>query len=336
MGRALLFLALIAIATSAQEMGMGDVDFKRDVLPILQDRCFECHSDQKKKPKGKLRVDSKSWIMLGGKSGPVVVPGKPDRSPLYTRCALPEDHDDVMPPSGEVISKEQLGTLKSWIAAGAPFGDWTGRGGEAKPEVKRTVVDRSKQRDRLRVYRRLEEGAAAVPGAARKAAEEASARIAPVLPGGKLLRVEFARDPQAIGDKQIAALGGLRKHIAILSLGGTGVTDKAMLGIVKIPNLVRLDLQNTGVTDAGLEALGKAKPAHLRRINLYGTEVSDAGLDTLSTLPALAEVYVWETKVTEGGVRRLQQVRRGCKVVWKRELPHAEPPRQNDGNRRRR
>ena len=108
MTRALLFIFVLATAASAQEMGMGEPDFARDVLPILQNRCFECHSDQKKKPKGKLRVDSKSWLLLGGKSGPALVPGKPDRSPLYTRCALPEDHDDVMPPSGEVIMKAEL------------------------------------------------------------------------------------------------------------------------------------------------------------------------------------------------------------------------------------
>lgn len=335
MRRVLLFLGLLGIATSAQEMGMGEVDFAKDVLPILQDRCFECHSDAKKKPKGKLRLDSKSWILLGGKSGPVLVPGKPDRSPLYTRCALPEDHDDVMPPSGEVLEKETLATLKQWIAAGAPFGDWTGEGGEAKPEIKRTAVDPDKQRERLRLFRELEKNANAAPGAALKAATEAGARVAAVTPGGKLLRVEFPRDPQAIGDKQLAALAGLRKQIAILSLAGTRVTDRAIKEIVKIPNLVRLDLQRTGITDAGLKALGEAKPPHLRRINLYGTRITDAGLDTLAILPALAEVYVWDTKVTSGGVQRLQQMRRGCKVSWKRELPAAEAPRQNNRNRRR-
>ena len=150
---ALVFLALVPVAIFAQDsgedMGMGGgmdtgmdggmdgakVEFAKHVLPVLQDRCFECHSDAKKKPKGRLRLDSKSWIELGGKNGPVLVAGKPERSPIYRRCALPEDHDDVMPPDGESIEKKELVLIKQWIAAGASFGAWTGEGGEAKPTV---------------------------------------------------------------------------------------------------------------------------------------------------------------------------------------------------------
>ena len=336
MRRVLFLLALMPAVLCAQNMDAGKVSFEKQILPILQDRCFECHSDAKKKPKGKLRVDSKSWILLGGKNGPVIVAGQPDRSPLFARASLPEDDDDVMPPDGEMLGKEQLALIRQWISDGAPFGDWTGEGGEAKPTVKMTTLDPGKDRARLRVYRDHDETAAPAPGAAIKAATEMGARVTPVLPNGRLLRVEFVRDPGAIGDKQIAALAALRKHIAILSLGGTTVTDRSMATIVNMPNLVRLDLQSSGITDAGLATLAKTKPPHLRRINLFGTAISDAGLDTLATLPALAEVYAWDTKVTGGGVARLQQIRRGCKVAWKRDLPEAEAPRKNDGNRRRR
>jgi len=339
MRRALLFLVLLAIAVSGQEMDGDRADFRTGILPILQDRCFECHSDRKKKPKGGLRLDSKSWILLGGKSGPVVVAGKPDRSPMYLRCSLPEDDDDIMPPSGEVLGKEQLAAIKSWIEAGAPFGDWTGEGGEAQPVAKTTPVDPSHERDRLRLYRELDEQADAAPGAAVKKAEEAGARVTPVLPGGKLLRVEFVTDAQRITDKEIASLAGLRKQIAILSLAGTGAGDGALAEAAKMPGLVRLDLQRTAVTDEGLKALAKGKPPHLRRLNLYGTAVTDAGLDVLATLPGLDEVYVWDAKVTAAGVQRLEQMRRGCRVHWRRELPAPAAPRADDdavgGGRRR-
>jgi len=341
MRRALLFLAAIAVAVSGQDMGMGDsadrADFEKDVLPILQDRCFECHSDRKKKPKGGLRVDSKAFLLLGGKKGPVIIAGKPDRSPLYARCSLPEDHDDVMPPSGETLTKEQLATIRAWIAAGASFGSWTGKDGEAEHAVKRTDVDPDHQRDRLAIYRELEADAPDVAGAALKAAAEAGARVTPVVPGGKLLRVEWVDGAQAAGDGSLKALSGLRRNVAILSLGFTTVSDKALDEIAKMPNLVRLDLQRTKVTDAGLKKLAQAKPPRLRRLNLYGTNVTDAGLDTLATLPELAEVFVFGTKVTEGGVERLRSLRRGCTVHWKRELPEAEEPRADgEGGRRRR
>ncbi|MEM8882481.1 MAG: c-type cytochrome domain-containing protein [Planctomycetota bacterium] len=325
------------------EMGMGDdrspkgtVDFKTDILPILQDRCFECHSDAKRKPKGRLRVDSKSFLLAGGVSGPSIVPGRPDRSPLYTRCVLPEDHDDVMPPSGDVLPKAQVTLLRTWIKEGAHFGGWTGKGGEAKHAIKTTKVDASKTRGRLRIYQVLDAKASKAPGGALKQAQEAGARIAPVLPNGKLLRVEFVDNPGSIDDKTVAALAPLRKHIAILSLGRTSITDAVMAEVVKMPNLVRLDLPRTEITDKGLRALGQGKQPQLRRINLYGTDVSDAGLDTLVTLPALAEVFAWDTNVTSAGVKRLTTMRRAVRVHFERRMPEPKPAGNNQNNRRRR
>jgi len=333
MTRALMLAAVFCIAVSGQEMGMGAgrADFVNDVLPILQDRCFECHSDAKRKPKGGLRVDSKSWILLGGKGGPAVVPGKPDRSPLYTRVALPEDHDDVMPPSGEALAKEDIGKIRAWIAAGAPFGSWTGKGGEAKPAVKRTESEA--ERARLRAYRELEQDFPDPPGAALRKAAESGARVTPVIPGGKLLRVEYVQDPVEVNDGALAALSGLRRHVAILSLGRTAVTDGAIGEVAKMDNLVRLDLQRTKITDEGLVALARAKPPRLRRLNLYGTAVTDKGLDALATIPEFAEVFVWDSKVTAAGAERLAKLRRGCRVHWKRELPAPAARPANDRRR---
>ena len=118
---AFLVLALVfASALPAQEMGMsGGVDFEKQILPLLETKCFECHSDLIKRPKGKLRLDSPEAIRAGGKGGPALRAGKPELSSLYTRAALPDDHDDVMPPSGEVWSKEELNLVRQWIADGA-------------------------------------------------------------------------------------------------------------------------------------------------------------------------------------------------------------------------
>ena len=55
-------------------------------------------------------------------NGAVLVPGKPDESPLLQRCLLPLDHDDHMPPDGKPQpTAEELAALRAWIAAGAPF-----------------------------------------------------------------------------------------------------------------------------------------------------------------------------------------------------------------------
>ena len=95
------------------------VDFKRQVRPILEAYCLKCHGAEK--PKGDLRLVTRADAIKGGEDGPSLVPGDPAKSPLYTTTTLPEDHDDVMPPKGEKLSKAQQETLKTWIEQGAPW-----------------------------------------------------------------------------------------------------------------------------------------------------------------------------------------------------------------------
>ena len=83
-----------------------------------------------KKPKAGLRVDVAELLMKGaeedeGEWEKVIVPGSPDKSSFYKLTTLDEDHDDVMPPKGELLTKKEQETLKTWIADGAKFGGWT-------------------------------------------------------------------------------------------------------------------------------------------------------------------------------------------------------------------
>lgn len=112
------------------------IDFGKHVYPILKDSCLRCHAvpyedtrGRTKKPKGGLRLDTVEWIMKGyvndeGETQKVVTPGDAEASELYTLTVLPEDHDDVMPSSGDLLTKEQADILKLWINQGATFGDF--------------------------------------------------------------------------------------------------------------------------------------------------------------------------------------------------------------------
>lgn len=106
-------------------------DFEVKVLPILKKSCVECHQPHEKRGKMRsakagLRLDSAFGISEGGDGGPAVVPGKPEQSLLYTLSALDHDHDDIMPPKGDPLTKEQLEIIKKWILGGADFGKWRG------------------------------------------------------------------------------------------------------------------------------------------------------------------------------------------------------------------
>ncbi len=111
------FIAARIASVSAQAKHKGSIDFFKDVQPILEARCTECHRGAKSK--GGLHLDSLAAAMKGGESdGAAITPGKPDHSAIIARITS-EDEDEIMPPKGDPLTKEEVATLKQWIAEGA-------------------------------------------------------------------------------------------------------------------------------------------------------------------------------------------------------------------------
>jgi hypothetical protein len=110
-----LFAILSVAGTTAASAA---VDFARDVFPIFQRSCFECHDA--KKAKGDLRLDVREEAL--GADG-VIVKGDAAKSDLYARITLPRDHEDVMPSRGEPLTKAETEKIKAWIEAGAVWPD---------------------------------------------------------------------------------------------------------------------------------------------------------------------------------------------------------------------
>ena len=94
----------------------SQVDFARDVQPLLEKHCYECHGT--KKARGRLRLHSPGLITKGGENGPVVIPRDTEQSPLMRRV-LGLDGDDRMPLDEDPLSDAELATLRGWIASGA-------------------------------------------------------------------------------------------------------------------------------------------------------------------------------------------------------------------------
>ncbi|NBR84170.1 MAG: DUF1553 domain-containing protein [Verrucomicrobia bacterium] len=100
-------LAAAASPTSAP------LTFERDIRPILKANCFHCHGEDGK-TKGGLDARLKHLLATGGEHGPAIVPGKPDKSRLFTLV-----RDGEMPKSERKLSKEQIELIRLWIAGGA-------------------------------------------------------------------------------------------------------------------------------------------------------------------------------------------------------------------------
>ena len=103
------------------------VDFLRDVDPIFREKCHSCHGPQQQS--GGLRLDSRAAALAGGYSGPVIKPGDSAHSKLIHLVAGVQK-GLVMPMSGEPLTTEQVGLLRTWIDQGA---EWAERRESARP-----------------------------------------------------------------------------------------------------------------------------------------------------------------------------------------------------------
>lgn len=97
------------------------VEFNRDIRPILADNCFPCHGPDAGSREADLRLDLEDELYRD-RDAPVVVPGKPDRSELIRRV-LTDDPSERMPPpdSNRQLTDKQRRLLSQWISQGAPW-----------------------------------------------------------------------------------------------------------------------------------------------------------------------------------------------------------------------
>ncbi len=107
-----------AVAEAAKSTESESKHFHTEVLPILRDNCFRCHSD---KAQGGLRLDSREAIVGSGDSEtPAVVPGEPMESEVLRRIRS-SDEDERMPPGGAGLSSQQINVVEAWIKSGAAW-----------------------------------------------------------------------------------------------------------------------------------------------------------------------------------------------------------------------
>src|SRR6267378_3814542 len=114
---------LFSVLLPAPLARAADVDFTRDVRPILSRHCFKCHGPDDKARKAKLRLDVREVAVGEAKSGThAIVPGRPEESELVRRIFAAEETDVMPPPSTKnPLTDAQKQILRRWIAEGAEY-----------------------------------------------------------------------------------------------------------------------------------------------------------------------------------------------------------------------
>ena len=113
------FLLTVSVSARAAEPPKGEVDFAREVLPILSDKCFVCHGPDTKEEDG-LRLDSFEGATSDRGGYRAIDPNHLDESELLTRI---HSDDDPMPPEDaeKQLSDAERVVLTKWVKQGGKY-----------------------------------------------------------------------------------------------------------------------------------------------------------------------------------------------------------------------
>src|SRR5262245_31536203 len=89
------------------------ISFRREVFPLLQSRCFKCHSGPNST--AGLRLDRRPELLGESSDRPAVVPGKSGESRLIQLVSGTADKGEIMPPKGARLTAGEVGILRAWI-----------------------------------------------------------------------------------------------------------------------------------------------------------------------------------------------------------------------------
>jgi mono/diheme cytochrome c family protein len=263
------------------------------VQPLLQNRCYSCHGSEKQK--GKLRLDTKEFIIKGGEEGLALVPGSPEESALIKRLLLPISNEDHMPPKEKPqLTAEEIALLQWWVSSGGHF-DKKVMELKQTEDVKATLL--SFQTGAVKEKPKPKD----IPDEEVKRADEetitklkqAGVIVIPVLANSNYLSVSFVTARP--GAAELKLLESLKKQVIWLNMSNTPLTDQGMEMIARLDNLIRINLSRTAITDKGLGSLKENK--RLQYLNLVGTRISAKGLEQLKELKELNSIYLYQSAV---------------------------------------
>jgi Planctomycete cytochrome C len=302
---AFFLLGSIAPNAIAQMIPQKNIMYRDAIIPILEKKCYGCHSEVKQK--GDLRLDTEAFIRQGSKSGSILTAGNPEKSQMYLGLVLPEDDDDHMPPKGKPqLTPQEIATIQQWIKQGASFQEGMGTFSTsiALPRAvatPNTPVNTVVQSTEVAILKNKIE--AATPSVLNQLKQQ-NIIISTFGEGSNYLMANFV-NVKNYNSSLIDNLQNIGNQLLRVRLSNQPVSDADVKKLSVLKNITRLNLEKTAITDAALTHL-KSLP-NLEQINLYGTKITDKGLLDLAKCPNLKAVYLWQTQTTAAGIEQLKK-----------------------------
>lgn len=126
---------LLKIPTAAKKK----VSFKKEIWPILKEKCIDCHGPDKQK--SEYRLDTREAAIKGGEyEEKAIIPGNSLKSPFIHFTARAVADMEMPPKKKDFLTNEQVALLRAWIDQGAKWGDEE----KDEKEVKKEAAEESK------------------------------------------------------------------------------------------------------------------------------------------------------------------------------------------------
>ncbi|MCP9761762.1 c-type cytochrome domain-containing protein [Lacihabitans soyangensis] len=264
------------------------------VQPILEEKCYSCHSS--KKQKGNLRLDSPEFILKGGKEGKSVVPHQTEKSLISKRIFMPEGEEEHMPPKGKPqLTEAETKVLNWWIKEGASF-DKLVKDFNQTPEIKAALISFQSSGN--------DEKGPKISNIPEKEVEAGSEQSIATLKKSGILALPVAANSNYLlinlrnidpSDKDLEALKSLKKQIVWFNASNLKNADLLAATLGDLDEIRVLHLNKTNFSDKGMAALKNLK--HLQILNLASTAVTEKGLENIKGLSELQKVYLYQSKV---------------------------------------
>ncbi|MDO8993210.1 MAG: hypothetical protein Q7U83_09110, partial [Daejeonella sp.] len=237
----------------------------------------------------------------GGKNGAAIVAGSLNESELYKRITLDPEHEDYMPSDGKTpLTKSEVEIIKWWIEMGKAIN------GKKMSELKNTqsinpliarylkIGDDEKQTDPEYPVSNPD-----IPAFTNlkllDSLRNLGLNIRVMQHQPLMLDISLPEDKS----RQIASikpgLKSIAKNIIWLNLSGNNLTDNDLDFLPFMINLEKLRLEKNPVTDKCILLISALK--HLEAVNLNETGMSKAGVEQLKKMPSIKRVYEWNIGV---------------------------------------
>lgn len=274
--------------------------FESFIQPIFKKKCNSCHNESKLK--GDLLLSSLMGIKNGGKTGPLFVSGDAENSLMMERIHMPIEEKKHMPPKGKTqLTDDEILLFEWWIAQGGDFEKTVGE--NDVPENIQKILNKYVEPE--------DEGVLALDISAASESKiqdlrEAGFEVYPIAQESPFLDVSWRNETDL--DKGILKkLNKVSEQIIRLNLSNSNLNDDLFSIIKGLPNLQKLNVNNTQITSASLKNLTTHN--YLEYLNLYGTKVDDSGIEQVFNLQRLKKLFLWQTDVSEEMITKIRNER---------------------------